>query len=219
MKRLVLLCSAITLALVTSAGASFTFDFEAATVGGSPGAGGTADQYISNYMTGVYGSSVTATAGAAWTNDDAGADWAGKTGTDKWLRTYGAVGYSKTPGYLQISFDDRPVVSGSFDACVFEATAGADFTISLYGSGYGDRYSPNPAALIASADADWGVGQLTVTTLPTPEPVSLVVFSNEGYHDIAIDNLQVTAIPAPGAVLLGSLGAGLVGYWRRRKTL
>jgi len=109
--------------------------------------------------------------------------------------------------------------SGSFDAYVFEATAGTDFTISLYGSGYGDRYSPNPAALIASADADWGVGQLTVPTLPTPEPVSLVVFSNEGYHDIAIDNLQVTAIPAPGAVLLGSLGAGLVGYWRRRKTL
>ena len=45
------------------------------------------------------------------------------------------------------------------------------------------------------------------------------VLSNEGYHDIAIDNFQVTAVPAPGALLLGGLGASLVGYLRRRKTL
>jgi hypothetical protein len=219
MKKFAVLCSAIIVTLVTSAGASVTFDFEAATVAGSPGAGGTADQYISSYMTGVYGSSVTATGGAAWTNDSAGADWAGKTGTDKWLRTYGAVGYSETPGYLQISFDDTPIASGSFDAYVFEATEGADFTISLYGSGYGDRYAPDSAALIATAAADAGVGPLTVWFGALPQAVSLIVLSNEGYHDVAIDNFTVTAVPAPGAVLLGSLGVSLVGYLRKRKTL
>ena len=219
MKRIVILCSAIVFTLAASAGASVTFDFEGATVGGSPGAGGTADQYISNYMTGVYGSSVTATGSAAWTNAEAGADWTGKADTDQWLRTYGAVGYSETPGYLQISFDDVPIVAGSFEAYIFEATDGADFTISLYGAGYGDRYNPEAAALIASGTADSGVGPLIVNFDTDPMAISLVVLSNEGYHDIAIDNFQVTAVPAPGALLLGGLGASLVGYLRRRKTL
>ncbi len=83
------------------------------------------------------------------------------------------------------------------------------------GTGVIDVYGPgmNPLANLTNAGA--GVELITISGLG---PIGYIYFNSIGDGAGSdIDNLEF--IPAHGAILLGGIGVGLVGWLRRRRTL
>lgn len=63
----------------------------------------------------------------------------------------------------------------------------------------------------------WSEGQFSYNGAPISRAV--VDFNEQYARRFAIDNLGANTIPAPGAILLGSIGVSCVGWLRRRKSL
>ena len=88
------------------------------------------------------------------------------------------------------------------------------YAVRLYDPSYAliGVYSGNTSPLVL-----WSEGQFTYNGTPVSRAV--IGFNEQAANRFAMDNLTINPIPAPGAVLLGSIGLGLVNWLRRRRTL
>ena len=115
--------------------------------------------------------------------------------------------------YLQAGPAEYPY--SSFVNKVYDLDNGGDNWILLdyslnHGSGSGDMIANIPTSLFTGGDYVYLYSQFGL--------------SHNGYKNAADDGFEewsanVIPIPAPGAILLGSIGVGLVGWLRRRRAL
>jgi hypothetical protein len=88
------------------------------------------------------------------------------------------------------------------------------YVVRLYDSSYSliGHCIENTSPLVL-----WTEGQFTYSGTRVRRAV--IGFNDNAANRFALDNLTINPIPAPGAVLLGSFGLGLVNWLRRRRTL
>jgi hypothetical protein len=138
-----------------------------------------------------------------------------------------------TPRLPQISMNGAmpaaPVLraTGEPDYYMFQGDFWIHFTTTAvdvsFDSGYWDTigagiinvYDPYMLPLASLSNTVTGVNVTNLTGR-----IGYIYFNSIGDGAGAdIDNLKFTQIPAPGAILLGGIGAGIVGWLRRRRTL
>jgi hypothetical protein len=85
------------------------------------------------------------------------------------------------------------------------------------GTGVIDVYDPAMTPLASLSNTGTGPELISISGLG---PLGYIYFNSIADGAGAdIDNLGFTTIPAPGAIVLGGIGVGLIGWLRRRRTL
>ena len=159
------------------------------------------------------------TALASFTSN--GITYSGVGGTNVWVAS---------PGYANFGLPGLTTTS------ILTATGNEDFLIALgarankavgfdvYLNNFGPvtvEYFGAADNLIATVSDGRGGGAVRFLGLVADEPIYKIHWTAVGGQTIntGVDNLLLGTVPAPGAILLGALGTGLVGWLRRRRTL
>jgi hypothetical protein len=108
---------------------------------------------------------------------------------------------------------------------------GMDYTFSYFLSSWAEN---SPAQIETSINGQILGMSYGPTTLPSWLPVSYVWNSGANTtatvvlrdlntewvgNDFMLDDISLSVVPAPGAIILGGIGASLVGWLRRRRTI
>ena len=214
MKRLLTICAVVVLVVMNSTPAIgvITMDFEGMSDG----------QALGTYYLGVTFQS--GTSGQDWVAGDSttnkyntrstnGSSWNAATywhhgNVFAWADVPGDDGY--------IYFDNQDATYVELDYC-----AASTLYLTAYDSGGNVIDTDNGPGNLWPGNTV-GPGTLRVDWDGT-NTIAYVYLHDVGNYwcvdDIKTDASDISIIPAPGAILLGSIGVGLVGWLRRRRTL
>ena len=114
----------------------------------------------------------------------------------------------------------QPLYNGDFSMQFTTPVTDVQFVSGYWntvGTGVIGVYDPGMNLLATLSNTVIGPEQITISGLGN---IGTIYFNSiSDPYGADIDNLGFTPIPAPGAILLGSIGVGLVGWLRRRRTV
>ena len=224
MKKLITICASIGMILAAQASASYTETWDSGSLAGWTAnttasnvavvnTGGNPGGYLYSWGTGLV--SGTLDIGAKTTSSIFTGNYSAK----------GIIGVSVDTSFISGNFDGAWVrfryMDASQNGWVYPLT-------STYPTNWQTFFANlNPSWTDTQARAAGWLSDTDVFGVPSPsfQITMSNVYSAEvrisgiGDVDAGIDNFSLIIIPAPGAIILSSIGVGLVGWLKRRRTL
>lgn len=174
---------------VQAGGTFVTFDFNALDSRDRASA-------ISDYMTAVYGSTISVTGARAFADETDPSDLFIATSFQLFSR-----------GDFEIVFEEVPILGAQFEGHVIDGTVGDDFSFTAFdGDTVRLTFSRNDGVTVF--DSGW---------IDFGGPVDRLVVTDGGRKDVGIDDLTVAVVPDPATGLLLLVGVGAGRVLRRRR--